>query len=363
MNRETKTTPGSKFGAEHRTLKESEWPTADRLAWEAACRPSRRLTKGGSASHLASVSQEDIAQRYGLFLGFLRLKGLLNPDEGPADHVTSANVEAYTADLACRVSSVTAWNCIYKLRRAAQLIAPDKDFLWLREIENDLAFVMESKTKFGRFPSPERSLEAGLALIEEAKNLTGTEFKRACGIRNGLMLALLTLCPCRRKNFATLEIGKTFKQVSGTWWIMVPPRKTKSGQRPEERPIAAWLNPYIELYLTESRPILLSGADRETQMLWISSVTRQPMKEATVWKVITQVTRETLGLAVPPHLFRTAAATMIGDAESDRPHLASAFLGHAHPQMTEKHYNRASSINAANTYADIIGSNYDFRRS
>jgi hypothetical protein len=189
----------SKSGAERRTLKVHEWPAADRLAWEAACKPSHRLTKGGSASHLAAVSQEDIARRYGLFLGFLRLNGSLKPDAGAAAHVTPANVETFTTNLAHRVSSVTAWNCIYKLRRAAQLIAPDKDFSWLREIENDLAFVMEPKSKFGRFPSPERLLEAGLALIEEAKCLTGAKFKRACRIRNGLMLALLALCPAAER--------------------------------------------------------------------------------------------------------------------------------------------------------------------
>ena len=34
---------------------------------------------------------------------------------------------------------------------------------------------------------------------------------------------------------------------------------------PEERPIAEWMNPYIELYLNEARPILLEhvqAADR-----------------------------------------------------------------------------------------------------
>jgi integrase len=351
----------SKSSTQRRTLKVSEWPSADRLAWEAACKPSRRLTKGGSASHLGSVSQEDIATRYGLFLGFLKLKGLLKPDADAAADVTQANVEIYNADLAGRVSSVTAWNCIYKLRRAAQLIAPEKDFLWLREIENDLAFLMEPKSKFGRFPSPERLLEAGLALIEEGKRrLTRGNFKRAKGIRNGLMLALLTLCPSRRKNFATLEIGTTFKQISGTWWIMIPASKTKSKQRPEERPVPPWLNPYIDLYLAEARPVLLRGAAQETQMLWISSLTRQPMKEGTVGKLITQVTLETLGIAVPPHLFRTAAATTLADVKSDMPHLASALLGHTHPRITEEHYNRATSINAAKTLGEIISNNYDF---
>jgi len=354
---------GGKSGAERRTLRVHEWPTADRLAWEAACKPSHRLTKGGSASHLAPVSQEDIARRYGLFLGFLRLNGSLNPDAGAAAHVTPANVEAYTANLAGRVSSVTAWNCIYKLRRAAQLIDPDKDFSWLREIENDLAFVMEPKSKFGRFVSPERSLEAGLALIEEARNFTDADFKRARGIRNGLMLALLTLCPGRRKNFATLEIGKTFKQVRDRWWIIIPASKTKSKQRPEERPVAIWLNPYIELYLTEARPFLLGGAEQETQMLWISSRTRRPMTIRKVGSLITQLTRETLGIPISPHLFRTAAVTALAEAKGDMPHLASALLGHTHPRVTEERYNRASSINAATVYAEIIRNNYDFGRS
>ena len=83
---------GGKSGAERRTLKAHEWPAADRLAWEAACKPSHRLTKGGSASHLAAVSQEDIARRYGLFLGFLRLNWSLKPDAGAAGHITRASL-------------------------------------------------------------------------------------------------------------------------------------------------------------------------------------------------------------------------------------------------------------------------------
>jgi hypothetical protein len=150
---------GGKSGA--RTLKVHEWPTADQLAWEAACKPSHRLTKGGSASHLAPVSQEDIASRYGLFLGFLRLKGSLNPDAEVAAHVTPANVEAYDADLARRVSSVTAWNCIYKVRRAAQLLAQTRTFYgfarsrmiwpssWSRSRSSGGSYLLNSRWKQG----------------------------------------------------------------------------------------------------------------------------------------------------------------------------------------------------------------------
>jgi hypothetical protein len=44
---------------ERRTLKVADWPEADRLGWEDACRPSCRLKPGGSASHLASVTHDD----------------------------------------------------------------------------------------------------------------------------------------------------------------------------------------------------------------------------------------------------------------------------------------------------------------
>ena len=101
-----------------------------------------------------------------------------------ATQVTAANVEAYMADLANReVSSVTAWNCIYKLRRAAQLLSPETDFDWLAEIEKDLALVMEPRSKLDRLVLTEQLLEAGLTLITEAKNYTKAKFVRARGIR------------------------------------------------------------------------------------------------------------------------------------------------------------------------------------
>jgi site-specific recombinase XerD len=114
------------------------------------------------------------------------------------------------------------------------------------------------------------------------------------------------------------------------------------------------LNPHIDLYLNEARPILLDPSEQPTNALWISSHSRQPMTERDVGKLITQLTEETIGVAISPHLFRTADATTAADARSDMPHLASALLGHKNQQITEEHYNRASSLNAANEYASIV---------
>jgi hypothetical protein len=106
-----------------RSLPIQEWSTLDRLGWAAACRPGQRLQRGGAASHLSLISRADIANRYGLFVDFLQRSGLFDAGEGTATLVTLANVSAFLAELKSRVSSVTVWNSLYKLRRAAQLIA------------------------------------------------------------------------------------------------------------------------------------------------------------------------------------------------------------------------------------------------
>lgn len=343
---------------ERRTLKVCEWPEVDRIAWEAACKRSNRLKKGGSASYLKPESQEEYATRYGLYLGFLKQKGLLDLSAPAAAHVNLENIKRYLDDLASRVRSVTAWNSVSMVRRVARFIAPSGDFSWLREIDNDLAFVMEPKSKMDRVVYAERLVEAGLELIEEGNQFKRAQFKRARAIRNGLLLALWPLCGTRRKNFASLEIGKTFKLVRGQWWIAIAAKQTKSGRQPEERPIAKWMNPYIDLYLKQARPVLLTGARQETNALWISSESRAPMTATSLTALISQVTQQTVGIRISPHLFRTADATTIAEAKGDMPHLASALLGHAHPRITEEHYNRASSLSAAKTFAGIIQMNY-----
>jgi integrase len=335
-----------------RSLPVSEWPDADRRAWEAACRPGSRLKPGGVASYLAEVSRDDFARRYGAFLGFLQRNGRLERQGAAAAQVTLPNVEAYITPLTARVRSVTVYNCIHMLRRAAELLAPTADFSWLAEIEKDLALLMEPRSKFDRLVLTGRLVEAGLTLVTEARVFANTDRARARGVRNGLMVALLALCPIRLKNFAALEIGHTFKEVHGNWWIALPSITTKS-RRPDERPVPAWLNRYIEVYLNQSRPVLL-GSRPPANTLWISSTTGRRMTTKNLGTLISKITLETLGVDVSPHLFRTAAASTAAMYGGNTPHLASALLNHTDPRVTEEHYNRASSVSAAAAYARII---------
>jgi integrase len=80
------------------------------------------------------------------------------------------------------------------------------------------------------------------------------------------------------------------------------------------------------------------------------------MSYCAVERAITETTRLTLGVAVSPHLFRSCAATAIYTHAGDNPNLASAVLQHIDRRVTEEHYNRASSIQAARQYAEILKS-------
>jgi integrase len=270
----------------------------------------------------------------------------------PAAQVTVGNVEAYIGDLTVRVRSVTIWNCGYKLRLAAKALAPTQDFSWLAEIEKDLALVAEPRSKFDRLVLTGRLVEAGLTLITEAQGFAKNDLARARGIRNGLMVALLALCPIRLKNFAALEIGRTFREIQGAWWIALPNVSTKS-RRPDERAVPVILNPAVHDYLNEARPFLL-GSALATNALWISSTRRKQLTPKNLGSLISKISLETVGVDVSPHLFRTAAASTAVVYGGKVPHLASALLNHTDPRVTEDHYNRASSMSAAQSYAALI---------
>jgi integrase len=360
----------------------AERTIADQAAWQRAIAPRARLRKGGAGGHLAAITQRDLARRYGYFVDHLIRKGLFDPDAGPAAQVTTDLVASFVEELSSRVGSVTTAGTVYKVRRAAELLDPIRDFGWLAEIEKDLALVMRPKSKDNRLVDPDRLVEAGLTLVAEATdNPALTLLQRARQVRDGLMIALLALCPIRLKNFAALELQASFRRIGTRWWIVLDRSDTKSG-RPDERRAPRDLDAAIEAYLIVHRPILaatkegsaieaLGSQDRLADPpnakarsndplanikgpLWLSSNSGERMSYSAVERAITENTRLTLGVAVSPHIFRSCAATAIYTNAGDNPNLASAVLQHIDRTVTEEHYNRASSAQAARQYAEIL---------
>jgi integrase len=347
------------------SLRFDQWPDPDRQAWRSACVPSRRFSLGGSAAHLAEVTRSDLVNRYGLFLDYLRRTARLRITDVAAELVTSETIAGFVAELKARVRSVTVAGTVYKVRRMAQLLSPQQDFGWLSELERDLALVACPQNKTHRIVTTESLVEAGLTLIAEASMSSSTSaIRRARLCRDGLMIALLAVCPIRLKNLASLEIGGTLLKLDGSWWVAL--RNTKS-RRPDERPLPTFLDSAIEQYLSTHRLVLLNAPEhtygRRPQKqsdnqasgpLWIGS-RGGPLGPSQVARCITHNTRVTLGVEISPHLFRVCAATTAAVLAPDAPFLASGLLHHTDQAVTQEHYNRASSLSVACDYSELIG--------
>jgi integrase len=345
------TTPRKKkTGPMVRSLPIHLWPTADRAAWEEACRPALRLKRGGAASHFRTVTRRDLASRYGYFLDFLSRSGVLDLKAGPGAQVTPQHTEAFVAELKARVGSVTVYGSIHKLRRIVQLIAPDRDIDWLIGIERELFSEKRPRSKWDRTVYTEVLVEAGLTLMAEAEMSKRPGLTRARMFRNGLMIALLAYCPIRRKNFAALEIGRSFVNIDGIWWIVLTAAETKE-KREDERPVPEELTDSIERYLEIYRPIL-TRSKTGSNALWMAR-DGKPMSCASVAETITETTRMAVGVSVNPHLFRTAGVTTLATRAGNKPHAGGALLHHRPGPVTQQNYNRSSCMSAGKSLSAV----------
>ncbi len=356
-----------------RALPVPEWPEADRLAWEAACCPGVRLRRRGRASHLKAITRADLERRYSYSLHHLASTGELDPNAAAGAQVTPETVATYLERVRPLWRSVTLAQSVYKLRRMAEILAPDADWAWLAEIEQDLAFVAEPQARFERTVTTEVLVEAGLTLVREAEHATHRRAVwRAAQVRNGLMVALMGLHPVRLKNFTALELGRSLVRIADDWWIVLGAAETKAG-RPDERQLDPALTQALALYLTWARPILLrikdvvigselgeprrAGVARAEDLLsgplWVGEM-GEALQYNTVGRILTETTRQTVGVAVAPHDFRRCGATTAALRAGAHPHLASALLQHRDRRVTDQHYNRASSLSAARAFGRMV---------
>lgn len=214
--------------------------------------------------------------------------------------MTHENVVLYAADLKARVSSVSVHGCIAKLRRMAELLGPAFDSAWIREIEQELAWDMRPASKFHRVVDSDRIAEAGERLMKRADDSPHwAPCRRTKLFRDGLMLALLAVCPIRLKNFTALRIGTTLRKIEDCWFITLAATDTKTG-RTGERKCPEYLTPAIEHYLSVYRKPVHSNEPR----LWIGR-TGQPLGNSSVEPSVTSTAKLELGAP----LTRTSSGT------------------------------------------------------
>ena len=326
-----------------------DWPAADREAWERARVAAQRLRPGGAAARLGPSTRTSRVRAYGYLLDFCQRNGLLDQNAEAGAHVTPKIIDAFVHDLNDRVGSVTRLIYVGRIRQMVRLIAPRRDLGWLRDIEADLRYEARPRPKYHRIVPSDRLLALGLELIARGETRSYlTDLARARLVRDGLMIALLSLCPIRLGNLAGLRIGRQIRQIGDTWWIILESAETKSG-RPDERPVPEILTEHIDRWLKRWRPLFLKPADG----FWVS-IKGGPLAYTYVGHIITETTLRELGVAVNPHLFRDCAVYTVATAAGHRMGIASGLLQHTDRDTIQKHYNKGATLDAVRRYQQIL---------
>jgi integrase/recombinase XerD len=184
-----------------------------------------------------------------------------------------------------------------------------------------------------------------------------TPLKEAGQYRDGLMIALLAARPVRRKNLASIEIGRHLVGQGTVYLLRFPGQETKTG-RALEFPLPQALTGPVDFYIKYHRPFLIGSKGRWKRdpgdALWLSDH-GSPMSASQLGARISQRTREGFGLPINPHLFRDAAATSIAIEDPEHVGIVTTILGHSNGGTAEAYYNQATSIEAARRYQDVIG--------
>jgi len=196
----------------------ADWPKADRETWTAAQATAGLFDDGGVASHLSAQTREDLTRRYAYFLSFLARQGRLDPRKPAAAAVTEQNILDYVHSLEPRVSSVTLAQSLYKIRRVASCLSPDKDWRWLQRLCRRLDRRAKPRDRRGDVVEIKALFRLGRQLMDQADNGdTSAPLSRALLYRDGLIIALRTADPLRqRKHYGSRngpDLGQGWRGV------------------------------------------------------------------------------------------------------------------------------------------------------
>jgi integrase/recombinase XerD len=330
-------------GNERRCKSVEDWPQHDRQLWHAALQGGDLLEKNGCRADHSPYSNREIQKGYGRWLTWLDGNGPLDREIAPGDRITPDRVRAYAGDLEARNASGTVIARLIELKVMAAIMDPGKDWSFIYRIAASVrARYKPARPKRHRLVPIQRLFELGLELMAEAE---ATPLRRFKTYRDGLLIAVLASRLLRLRNLTGLVLSRTLVQRGDRWWIQIPAAETKTND-PIEEPWPDMLVPHLETYLADHRAGIVALRGSCSDALWLSMY-GSPMTDNGIYIRIVARTREGLGRAINPHLFRDCAATSI--AIDDPAHIGIAFrlLGHRRGSTTERHYNQARGVEAS----------------
>ena len=116
-------------------------------------------------------------------------------------------------------------------------MAPELDWRWiLRAADRLRVTAAPARDKASRLVSPKRLMQLGLAIMNEADTTSReTAVRRAADYRDGLIVALLALCPLRMRNLTMIHLRPALGSACTGWLLIYAAAETKTGRPRKHR--------------------------------------------------------------------------------------------------------------------------------
>ena len=302
----------------------------------------------GQGAGLAQGTRKMNLTAYRRWLGFLSSNELVSR---PADRITRERVCAYVDQLSREARPTSVAIYLEGLLNCARFAAPANDWNWLQAIARRVRAGAIPADRFQQLIPGWSTLDYGISLMDAARSLPsngnqGWEVQ----YRDGLLLAILSIWPIRRRSVTALTVGRHLEFDAGGVNIVLHSQDTKS-RRPESCRLHDQLLPYLKCYLNEVRP-RFAGSQRHDG-LWASRKAC-PLTAGRLSDIVRKRTAQGFGKAMGLHDFRRAAATFLATEAPDKVGLIPGILQHAKPEVGEQHYNLARSIGASRRHLKAL---------
>src|SRR5215211_7941439 len=188
------------------SLRVEHWPAADRDAWLALFTTGDLFDEQSRGAHLAPRTRTSLENVYGRWLGFLARTEPTALAEPCGARVTRERVMAFAQHLAETNIASSVAGQLRHVRGALRLLAADQDWAWLLTIAKRIEARAERRSKRHRLRTSDelfvlgfRLMQEGEAALQESGRITK---EAALTYRDGLIIALLSVAPMRRRNVA-----------------------------------------------------------------------------------------------------------------------------------------------------------------
>jgi integrase len=331
----------------------NRWPQADREAFRTAYEPGDVFDEtAGPGAHLSEGTRKMIQVGYRRWLGFLNTIYPADFSLLPVERIKPERVRNFIAQLSTESKPITVALVVHLLHAAAKLIDPTTDWAWMKAIKSRLGYRAWAEDRFDRLVPPVQTLNFGIELMDTAlRLLTSNKKQREIQYRDGLLLALLSLWPIRRRSVATLTVSRHLELDDAGVNILLHQSNTKA-KRPESFRVPEQIVPYLMHYLKEIRPTLLGTSCHDG--LWASH-RGISLTAGRIYDIVRARVAAKLGKAMSLHDFRRAAATFLAMDAPEKIGLIPGVLQHASPDVGEQHYNLWRSVQSGRRFTAHLG--------